>query len=191
MPGGFCLHQLSLGGRYLGRARAAFGAGLQGRRFHLGLLGLLRLQRRGATKRGVSEVEQLSLSMCMQTSGDAMSCISRHNPHYTPKPQKRAEFYSKKCLACHTGATFATTQHPGNPDRNSCHMPRTSAENIPHPAWADYRILKSPEASEPTANLSAGDKLVSSSPRVQRDASGARLLQKLLEGNFTLQQKGL
>jgi hypothetical protein len=39
-------------------------------------------------------------------------------------------------------------------------MSRTSAENIPHIAWADHRILKSPEASDPTANLSAGYTLV-------------------------------
>jgi hypothetical protein len=92
----------------------------------------------GATKRGVSEVKQLSLSMCKQTSGDAMSCMSRHDPHYTPKPQERAEFYRKKCLAGHTVATFATAHHLGNPDCTSCHMPRTSAENIPHVAWTDH-----------------------------------------------------
>ncbi len=51
MPGcGFCLPQLSLGGRYLGRARGTFGAGRQGGRFHLGLPGLLRLQRPGCNQ---------------------------------------------------------------------------------------------------------------------------------------------
>ena len=100
----------------------------------------------GATKRGVSEVEQLSLSMCKRTSGDAMSCMSCHDPHYTPTgPQEQAAFYRKKCLACHTGATFATAHHAENPDCTSCHMPRTGAENIPHVAWTDHRILKYPE----------------------------------------------
>ena len=44
----------------------------------------------GATKRGVSEVEQLSMSLCKRTSGDAMSCMSCHDPHYTPGLQERA-----------------------------------------------------------------------------------------------------
>ena len=39
-------------------------------------------------------------------------------------------------------AVFAATHHPENPDCTSCHMPRSTAENIPHVAWTDHRILR-------------------------------------------------
>jgi tetratricopeptide (TPR) repeat protein len=144
----------------------------------------------GATKRGVSEVEQLSLSRCKRASGGAMSCMSCHDPHYTPKSQERAAFYRKKCLACHTGALFAATHHSENPDCTSCHMPRTGAENIPHVAWTDHRIRKYPEGLDPSANLSVGDTLVPifSPDTTKRDVALA-YYKALLEGNFTLQQK--
>jgi len=144
----------------------------------------------GATKRGVSEVEQLSLSMCKRTSGDAMSCMSCHDPHYTPGLQERASFYRKKCLACHTGATFASTHHPQNPDCTNCHMKRTGAENIPHVAWTDHRILKYPEVLNETANPSAGDTLVPIfSPGTTRRDVALAYFNGLLQGNVALQQK--
>ncbi len=141
-----------------------------------------------ATKRGVSEVEQLSLSKCKRTSGDAMSCMSCHDPHYTPDGAKeKAVFYRKKCLACHTGTTFATAHHPENPDCVSCHMPRTGAENIAHVAWTDHRILKAPEPAE---KPSLGDTLVPvfSPGATQRDVALA-YYKSLLEGNVAVQQK--
>ncbi len=149
----------------------------------------------GATKRGVSEVEQLSLSRCKQTSGDAMSCMSCHDPHYTPTgPREQAAFYRKKCLACHTGAAFATAHHAENPDCTSCHMPRTGAENIPHVAWTDHRILKYPETpaskDNTTANPAAGDTLVPvfSPGSTSRDMALA-YYNGWLDGNVGLQQK--
>jgi tetratricopeptide (TPR) repeat protein len=144
----------------------------------------------GATKRGVSEVEQLSLSMCKRASGDAMFCMSCHDPHYTPRPQERAAFYRMKCLACHTGATFATAHHSDNPDCTSCHMPRTGAENIPHVAWTDHRLRKYPEALDSSATSSPNETLVSifSPGTTKRDVALA-YYKALLEGNFTLQQR--
>jgi hypothetical protein len=144
-----------------------------------------------ATKRGVSEVEQLSLSKCKRTSGDAMSCMSCHDPHYTPEGAKeKAAFYRKKCLTCHTGNTFATAHHPENPDCVSCHMPRTGAENISHVAWTDHRILKHPEAPGTAAKPSPGDTLVPVfSPGVTERDVALAYYKSLLEGNLALQQK--
>ncbi len=151
----------------------------------------------GATKRGVSEVEQLSLSRCKQTSGDAMSCMSCHDPHYTPTgPREQAAFYRKKCLACHSGAAFASAHHAENPDCTSCHMKRTGAENIPHVAWTDHRILKHPEAPDGTANdttarpTAEGDTLVPVfSPGTTRRDGALAYYKALLEGNSAVQQK--
>jgi hypothetical protein len=150
----------------------------------------------GATRRGVSEVEQLSLSRCKQTSGDAMSCMSCHDPHYTPTgPREQTAFYRKKCLACHTGAAFATAHHAENPDCTSCHMKRTGAENIPHVAWTDHRILKYPEAPAPANHTTAsptaaGETLVPVfSPGATRRDLALAYYNGLLEGTFRLQQK--
>ena len=110
----------------------------------------------GANARGVSEVEQFAASRCKRASGDSMSCTNCHDPHSVPLEAERVAYYRAKCLNCHgagqqsegqqgegqQGAVFAATHHPENPDCTSCHMPRSTAENIPHVAWTDHRILR-------------------------------------------------
>lgn len=102
--------------------------------------------------RGVSEVEQFATSHCKRASGDAMSCTTCHDPHRTPSATERVSFYRNKCLSCHNTGTFAATHHPENPDCTSCHMPRSTAQNIPHVAWTDHRILARPLAEASTAS---------------------------------------
>lgn len=142
------------------------------------------------TRRGVSEVEQLSLSKCKRTSGNKMSCTSCHDPHYTPGPADRAAFYRRKCLACHSEAAFAARHHPEKPDCTSCHMPRSGAENIPHVSWTDHRIRKVPEAQPDGIDLKEGSALVPIfSPRAtERDLAMAYYL-AVMEGNFAFGQK--
>ena len=108
----------------------------------------------GANARGVSEVEQFAASHCKRASGDRMSCTTCHDPHFVPAPAERITYYRAKCLLCHgvgqAGATFVATHHPDNPDCISCHMPRNTAENIPHVAWTDHRILARPDPASGT-----------------------------------------
>jgi predicted CXXCH cytochrome family protein len=92
------------------------------------------------TSRGVSEIEELAQSQCKKMSGDKMSCMSCHDPHYSPPPAKRAEFYRQKCLACHMEPKFAETHFSSTPDCTSCHMPKAKAEKMPHIAWTDHRL---------------------------------------------------
>jgi len=103
--------------------------------------------RKGANlrDRAVSEVEQLSQSTCKRASGVSMSCMSCHDPHYTPDPEHRVAFYRAKCLDCHKKPGFASTHHPENRDCTACHMPRTGARNVLHVAWTDHRIRKQPQ----------------------------------------------
>jgi hypothetical protein len=124
----------------------------------------------GATARGVSEVEQFNTSMCKRASGSKRSCTNCHDPHYTPPATERAAFYRGKCLACHNQPSFAREHHPENPDCTSCHMPRSKAENIPHVAWTDHRILRHPTLNLADASPVQSDDLVpifssSSTPR--------------------------
>ena len=97
-----------------------------------------------SSARGVSEVEQLNASVCKRRSGDAMSCMSCHDAHFSPSNDQAPAFYRAKCLACHRAPAFAETHHPENKDCVGCHMPRSGAVNIPHVAWTDHRILKDP-----------------------------------------------
>lgn len=108
------------------------------------------------TTRGVSEVEQLSESTCKRMSGDKMSCTTCHNPHFTPTASESVAYYRSKCLSCHSQPGFASTHHPENQDCTSCHMQRLTAENIPHVAWTDHRILRVPKALDASDALQAG-----------------------------------
>ena len=143
-----------------------------------------------ATRRGVSEVEQLSMSKCKRTSGDKMSCTSCHDPHYTPAPQERAAYYRSKCLACHSDPAFAPSHHLENPDCTSCHMPRSGAENIPHVAWTDHRIRRIPDPGETVKDIGEGDTLTAIfSPHASKRDVALAYYNAVLEGNFALQQK--
>jgi Cytochrome c554 and c-prime len=102
-----------------------------------------------ATARAVSEVEQFAQSGCKRASGEKMSCTSCHDPHFTPSKTERLAFFRGKCLGCHSNPKFAELHHPENKDCTSCHMKQTGAENIPHVAWTDHRILRIPELAKP------------------------------------------
>jgi predicted CXXCH cytochrome family protein len=140
------------------------------------------------TARGVSEVEQLAQSTCKRMSGDKMSCTSCHDPHFTPAPEQRAAFFRKKCLACHAQPQFAASHHPENPDCTSCHMQRTGAENIPHVAWTDHRILRLPQPVDTAAEHRQGAELSPVlSPGASRRDLAMAYYQALLVGNPSLE----
>ena len=134
--------------------------------------------------RAVSEVEQLSQSTCKRRSGDRMSCMNCHDPHYTPDASHRVTFYRAKCLACHSQRNFEKTHHPEEKDCTSCHMPRTRARNVLHVAWTDHRIRKVPQATAVEAQSADGGELVAifSPGTTQRDEAMANY-QALLEGD--------
>lgn len=142
------------------------------------------------TSRGVSEVEQFSQSTCKRASGEKMSCISCHDPHFTPGVQQRTAFYRSKCLACHTQPQFAVTHHPENPDCTSCHMTRTGSENIPHVAWTDHRILKLPASVKAEARTQVKQELapIFSPGSTKRDLAMAYYL-RMLDGDRAAEPK--
>jgi tetratricopeptide (TPR) repeat protein len=99
------------------------------------------------TSRGVSEIEQLSFSKCKRVSGDRMTCMNCHDPHYSPPAAEKARFYRNKCLACHSQPKFSDSHFSENPDCTSCHMPKGTAEKLPHIAWTDHRIRRNAAAA--------------------------------------------
>lgn len=141
-----------------------------------------------ATSRGVSEVEQLAQSTCRRISGDKMSCTSCHDPHFTPDASQRTAFFRNKCLSCHSQPEFAATHHPEKQDCTSCHMQTTGAQNIPHVAWTDHRILRvqeSPKLELPEDKKGRLTPIFSPSA-TKRDLAMANY-KAMLEGNRSLE----
>jgi len=93
-----------------------------------------------------SQFEALAQSTCKKKSGDAMSCLSCHDPHYSPPAEQRASYYRGKCLICHTAA-FADKHHPERPDCTACHMPSSLSVDISHTEVTDHRIQRHPQLS--------------------------------------------
>jgi predicted CXXCH cytochrome family protein len=97
----------------------------------------------GPQGRATSQYEALLQSACKRASGDRMTCTTCHDPHVSQTSATTAErvkFYRAKCLSCHTGAKYATAHHPEQPDCASCHMPRSTSEDIAHEQVTDHRI---------------------------------------------------
>jgi hypothetical protein len=93
-----------------------------------------------------SQFEALAQSVCKKKSGDAMSCMSCHDPHYSPPSEQRTSYFRGKCLACHTTA-FADKHHPDRPDCTACHMPSSLSVDISHTEVTDHRVQQRPQLS--------------------------------------------
>lgn len=91
-----------------------------------------------------SQFEALSESACKKKSGDSMSCMSCHDPHFYPSEGERASYYRGKCLACH-GAAFGARHHVQNHDCIACHMPASLSADIAHTEVNDHHIRRRPE----------------------------------------------
>jgi Flp pilus assembly protein TadD len=94
----------------------------------------------------VSQVEAFAQSICKAKSGDAMSCMSCHDPHFEPSAAEKVSYYRGKCLTCHT-QKFAAKHHPNTPDCVSCHMPASASKDVAHTQVTDHRIPRVPHSS--------------------------------------------
>lgn len=102
----------------------------------------------------LSQTEALSLSMCKRKSGDKMSCMSCHDPHYEPSAAERVAYFRGKCLACH-GDAFGAKHHPKQPDCTSCHMPQLPSKDVAHTEATDHRILRVPGGNPVSIQLTS------------------------------------
>jgi hypothetical protein len=99
--------------------------------------------------KAVSHVEEMRASVCFRMSKEErkLGCISCHNPHEKPAPEKRVEWYRGKCLECHKDRGCKIPlgerwrQAPGD-SCISCHMKKRQAADIVHAALTDHRILR-------------------------------------------------
>jgi hypothetical protein len=105
--------------------------------------------------KAVSHVEQMSVSLCYLKSGGNLGCISCHDPHTLPAPEKRLAFYRSRCLNCHQEKDCSAApdlRQAQNDSCIACHMPRADSSNVAHTAVTDHRIPRLPDTPrEPIA----------------------------------------
>ena len=117
-----------------------------------------------------------------------MSCTSCHDPHFTPDASQRTAFFRGKCLACHNQPEFATAHYPEKQDCTSCHMQTTGAQNIPHVAWTDHRVLRIPESLKlETLDVKKGVLTPIFSPGATKLDLAMANYKAMLEGNRSLE----
>ncbi|HUG89665.1 MAG TPA: tetratricopeptide repeat protein [Planctomycetaceae bacterium] len=109
------------------------------------------------TTEAVSQVEQMLASTCYRESQGRLGCISCHDPHALPAPEKRIEFYRSRCLECHdAGGTECglplarRTEVSADDSCIQCHMPPIPANDVPHTSQTDHRVLRTSGASDET-----------------------------------------
>lgn len=118
--------------------------------------------------RALSQSEALTQSLCKRKSGDAMSCVSCHDPHSSPTAEETISYYRSKCLACH-GSSFGTKHYANKPDCRLCHMPAVTSEDVDHTQATDHRILRLPPMPVPNPNPPAQPRLVRFPPVSETD----------------------
>jgi hypothetical protein len=100
-------------------------------------------ERRGA----VSHVESIALSVCKRRSGEALSCITCHDPHVQPDATEKGSYYRASCIGCH--APEASRHYADQPNCTTCHMPRMESADISHTVVTDHRIVREPRPDRP------------------------------------------
>jgi hypothetical protein len=91
----------------------------------------------------VGHVEQMHLSRCWQAS-KTLTCLTCHNPHDEPGPERRDRHYNAVCQDCHPPerCRVSKAQREKESPENSCihcHMP-TSPTELQHLAFTHHRI---------------------------------------------------
>jgi Flp pilus assembly protein TadD len=99
----------------------------------------------GRDHKNSGHVEEMYQSACFRASRGALGCISCHDPHELPAPEKKVAYYRDRCLECHTqrGCSLpAATRLAQSAADNciECHMPRAEVSNVPHVALSVHSI---------------------------------------------------
>lgn len=100
----------------------------------------------GATV-AVSQVEQMQRSRCYIASDRRLGCITCHEPHSLPKHGSESDYFDQRCSSCHqpnhcSVSNAEREQLGGATSCIACHMPRLSANDVPHTTQTDHSIRR-------------------------------------------------
>src|SRR5262249_48096882 len=99
----------------------------------------------------VGQVQMMYSSKCFMESRErdpkaGMGCISCHDPHSVPPPEKVEDHYRQACQKCHEQLPCKEPEEKrAKANDNSCHkchMPRLKDEVGAHSALTDHRIVR-------------------------------------------------
>jgi hypothetical protein len=118
---------------------------------HLFLVDFLKPQDQRSDKKFVGAVDQMYASRCFRESHgeNKLGCISCHDPHALPEPDKRVAYYRDRCNRCHAerGCTLPEAERQAKDNScSACHMPRKDSSTI-HTSITDHRILRKPDVA--------------------------------------------
>src|SRR5262249_46309273 len=99
----------------------------------------------------VGAVDQMYASRCFRESHgeNKLGCISCHDPHALPEPDKRVAYYRDRCNRCHAerGCTLPEAERQAKDNScSACHMPHKDSSTI-HTSITDHRILRKPDVA--------------------------------------------
>ncbi|HET6372774.1 MAG TPA: cytochrome c3 family protein, partial [Candidatus Polarisedimenticolia bacterium] len=107
----------------------------------------------------VSHVERLRRSRCWKQSQGAISCLTCHDPHKTPRGEEAVRQFRSACLTCHklTDCSMETMKSGAAPsgadpsDCVACHMAKRPPTDAPHTLFTDHLISRRPLPAAPTS----------------------------------------
>ncbi|HEV3386530.1 MAG TPA: tetratricopeptide repeat protein [Gemmata sp.] len=104
----------------------------------------------------VNHVEQMVQSRCYKKSSGPgqMGCVSCHDPHEKPTPDKQTAFYRTSCLKCHHDkpCSLPLPQRLAQNKEDSCiacHMAPFATSNVEHVSATDHRVPRKPMPRKP------------------------------------------
>jgi len=149
----------------------------------------VRASQQSGGSRASSQYEALLRSACKRATGDRLTCTSCHDPHSSPSPAERVQYFRARCLACHTSEAMAT-HHAEQPDCAPSHKPTRPTTDISHEQLTDHDIEARPNTHPPAPTQD--DKLVpvGNAPATAADY-GMAYTQLATHGNRFYQQQAL
>tara|TARA_R110002073_G_scaffold309696_1_gene480088 strand:+ start:5967 stop:7958 length:1992 start_codon:yes stop_codon:yes gene_type:complete len=107
----------------------------------------------------VGHFGQLWQSKCYLGS-DALTCITCHDPHHTPKPTELNALRKQQCLQCHTDDACSVPHEVRIRDEQdrcvACHMPAITSEVV-HSATTNHRIGIHRQDATQDASIATGE----------------------------------